>query len=209
VDAAVTLLDEQGPDGLTMRAVADRLGAGAMSLYRHVASRDELLDLVVARLLDGVVRRPRTGGWRADLEAIAGDMHAALVRRPQLTVLLTSRAGSGTGGLRDLDVTLGVLRGAGLSARDAALANHALGNYVAGAALWEAAGLGGSSGLERRERADEAARVLAALRPGVAPNVQWAAGELFEGTAGDRFAYGLALLLDGVAARLPPDRRTG
>ncbi len=64
MDAAVAILDETGLDGLTMRAVADRLDAGAMSLYRHVASRDELLDLVVARLTAGVTTTcaPATGG---------------------------------------------------------------------------------------------------------------------------------------------------
>ncbi len=209
VDAAVVILDEDGLDGLTMRAVADRLGAGTMSLYRHVASRDELLDLVVSRLLDGVITGARSGNWRRDLEAIASDMRAALVRRPQLTVLLTARLGAGTGGLRDLDLALGVLRDAGFPPRDAALANHALGNYVAGAALWEAVGLEGATGDARRQRADAAARGLAALDPAAAPNVRWAAGELFAGTHDDRFAFGLEMLLDGLAARLRASEEPG
>lgn len=202
VDAAVAILDEQGLDGLTMRAVADRLGAGAMSLYRHVASRDELLDLVVVRLTAGVTRGARTGDWRADLASLAHDTRAALVRRPNLTVLLTSRAASAGSGVATLDHALGILRDAGFSPRDAVLANHALGNYVAGAALWEAVGLAGTSGEERRQRADEAARALAALPPDTAPNVLWAAGELFAGTLDDRFAFGLGVVLDGLEVRL-------
>ena len=146
MDAAVAILDETGLDGLTMRAVADRLDAGAMSLYRHVASRDELLDLVVARLTAGVTHHVRTGDWRADLAALAHDTRAALMRRPNLTVLLTSRAASAGSGMVALDHALGILRDAGFPPRDAVLANHALGNYVAGAALWEAVGLA------RRER---------------------------------------------------------
>ena len=68
VDAAIDVLDRDGLEGLTMRAVADRLGTGAMSLYRHVANRDELLDLVVARLLADAGRAPGwTGDWRTDL----------------------------------------------------------------------------------------------------------------------------------------------
>jgi hypothetical protein len=179
-----------------------------MSLYRHVASRDELLDLVVVRLTGEVATLARTGAWRADLEALAHEMRRILVRRPNLTVLLTSRAGSaGAGSLATLDHALGILRDAGFPPGEAALANHALGNYVAGAALWEAAGLGGATGEARRERAEEAGRALAALPQDVAPNVTWAAGALFAGTLDDRFAFGLEVLLDGLAARLPATRR--
>ncbi len=71
VAAAVALVDEAGPDALTMRAVADRLGAGAMSLYRHVTSRDELLDLVLVAMTATVLSTPLSGDWRADLASIA------------------------------------------------------------------------------------------------------------------------------------------
>ena len=206
VDAAVVVLDEAGPEGLTMRAVALRLDAGAMSLYRHVSGRDELLDLVVARLTSDLRGRPATGDWRADLGDLARDVRAMLLRRPNLTLLMTSRAGAGAGGLATLDHVMGILRGAGFGPRDAAFANHALGNFVAGAALWEAVGLGGASGDERGERAAAAARDMASLSAGAWPNVAWAADSLFAGTADDRFEFGLAVLLDGLAVRLePPD----
>ncbi len=204
VAAAVAVLDERGLDGLTMRAVADRLGAGAMSLYRHVAGREELLDLVAARLAADIPATPITGAWEADLAALARGMRTALLRRPNLTVLLTSRAGSGAGGLDVLDRALGILRAAGFSPLEAAFANHALGNYVAGAALWEAVGLGGATGEERRRRADEAARGLASLPADAAPHVSWASVALFEGTADDRFEFGLASLLAGFALRAGP-----
>jgi AcrR family transcriptional regulator len=206
VDAAVAILDEDGLDGLTMRAVADRLGSAAMSLYRHVESRDALLDLVVLRLTSEATGLLRTGDWRADLAALAHEMRAVLLRRPNLTVLLTSRAASPAAGLANLDHALGILRDAGLSPADAALANHALGNYVAGAALWEAVGLGGASGEERRQRAAAAALALAEVPPGTAPNVAWASGALFAGTLEDRFSFGLKLLLDGIAARVEASR---
>jgi AcrR family transcriptional regulator len=202
VDAAVAILDEDGLDGLTMRAVADRLGSGAMSLYRHVESREALLDLVVLRLTGDATSLVRTGDWRADLAALAQEMRAVLVRRPNLTVLLTSRAASPSAGLANLDVALGILRDAGLSPADAALANHALGNYVAGAALWQAVGLGGAGGEERRRRAAAAAAAIAAVPPELAPNVAWAADALFAGSLEDRFAFGLEVLLDGLAARI-------
>jgi AcrR family transcriptional regulator len=110
VEAAVAVLDERGLDELTMRAVAARLGSGAMSLYRHVSGREELLDLVVARLTEEVPIRASSGAWRTDLATLARDVRAVLLRRPNLTVLLTSRAGSG-GGLATLEHALGILRG--------------------------------------------------------------------------------------------------
>jgi TetR/AcrR family tetracycline transcriptional repressor len=202
VAAAVELVEASGPDALTMRAVADRLDTGAMSLYRHVANRDALLDLVVASMMDDVHVTPATGDWRADLRALAIDMRQALLRRPRLTVLLTERAGRGGGGLPVLDRALRIFRAAGFSPREAALANHAFGNYVAGAALWQAVGLEGATGEERIARADAAAAGLRSLPPETFPDVAWAAADLFAGTADERFEYGLACLVDGFAHRL-------
>lgn len=187
--AAIDLLDEVGVDGLTMRAVAARLGSGTMSLYRHVAGRDELLDLVVTELTDRIEFGTPSGDWRTDLASVARHTRRALVSRPQLTLLLTERAGSTAATLRALDHTLGILRAAGLGPREAVRTNHALGNLVAGAALWEA----------------EGRRAPVPARDAPAPsreNLAWAAGELFAGTPEDRFEYGLRLLLDGIEASL-------
>jgi AcrR family transcriptional regulator len=203
VDAAVAVLDEHGLDGLTMRAVARRLGSAAMSLYRHVASRDELLDLVLERLATDIPDTPCTGDWQEDAAALARDVRAALLRRPQLTVLLTSRTGLGSGGLQTLERALAIFRSAGMSPHDAAFANHALGNYVAGAALWEAAGLAGATGEGRRARAEAASSAMRSLDPEAFPATTWAASNLFAGTADDRFAFGLAVLLDGLECSRP------
>ncbi|MGH7776659.1 MAG: TetR family transcriptional regulator, partial [Candidatus Dormibacterales bacterium] len=70
VSAALDLLRTDGLDGLTMRALADRLGVKAASLYWHVRDRDELLDLVAAALLAEVGTPPRGAGWRAGALAL-------------------------------------------------------------------------------------------------------------------------------------------
>jgi TetR/AcrR family transcriptional regulator, tetracycline repressor protein len=209
VAAAVALVDEAGPDALTMRAVAQRLGAGAMSLYRHVSGREALLDLVIDAMAADVPATPLSGDWRRDLEAVARDVRAGLLRRPHLTVLLTSRAGRGGAELPLLDRTLGVLRAAGFGPREAVLANHALGNYVAGAALWEAIGLAGTSGQERAIRRRAAADVIARLPPDRFPNVAWVGEALVAGDVDERFAFGLARLLDGFEAAAPAGRARG
>jgi AcrR family transcriptional regulator len=194
---ALEVLDEDGLEGLTMRRLADRLGVGAMSLYRHVADRDDLLDLVVEGILAETEVPPSTGAWRADLEAIARAARAGLLRHRGATVLATSRLGMGRGGLGALERTLGALRGAGFDDAAAVAANRALGNLVAGAALYEAAGLGGAQGDDRSRRRAEGRDLLAALPPDVYPNLVAAADAVFGVSADEAFETGLAALLDG------------
>lgn len=201
VAAGVELVEDAGPDALTMRAVARQLGSGVMSLYRHVADRDALLDLVLEAMTGEIPQSPLTGDWRTDIAALARDVRSALIRRPQLTVLLTSRADRGIGGLAALDRALAIFRSAGLSPRDAVEANHALGNLVAGAALWDALGMGGTSGEQRQARHNAAAAAIEALPPDAFPSVTWAAGALFSGSPDERFEAGLAMLLDGIQGR--------
>lgn len=208
VAAAIAVLDAEGFSGLTMRRVARELDAGAMSLYRHVAGREELLDLVLEALAAEVPSAPLSGAWRADVATLARDIRTALLRRRDLTLLLTARLGQGPAALPALERALGIFRAAGFPVRDAVRANHALGTYVAGACTWEAVGLGGAGDpAERAARAAAAGEALASLPPAAYPRIAEASSELFAGTAEDRFEYGLAVLLDGFAARLEATAR--
>jgi AcrR family transcriptional regulator len=206
VAAGVELVDEAGPDALTMRAVAGRLGSGVMSLYRHVADRETLLDLVLDAMTAEIPSARLTGDWRLDASALARDVRSVLLRRPHLTVLLTSRADRGLGRLATLDRALAIFRSAGLTERDAVDANHALGNLVAGAALWAAVGMGGTSGEDRRARRESAAAAVEGLPVNTFPNITWAREALFAGSPDERFEAGLAMLLDGIARRIPPKK---
>lgn len=203
VAAAIAVLDADGLAGLTMRRVARELDAGAMSLYRHVAGREELLDLVLEELASSVPDLRITGDWRVDVANLGRGARKALLQRRDLTLLLTARLGQGPAALWSLERALGIFRGAGFPVADAVRANHALGYFVSGACTWESVGLGGASDpAERAARAADAAERLAGLPSEAFPHLAEAAGELFAGTADDRFEYGLAALLDGFAARL-------
>ncbi len=70
VEAALALINEHGLDGLSMRALADRLEVKAASLYWHVRDRRELLELLAESILEGVARPRRGAGWRQGVLAI-------------------------------------------------------------------------------------------------------------------------------------------
>lgn len=84
---ALTLLDEGGGQGLTMRALAARLGVTPMSLYRHVGDQAGLLralsDRVYAEVLEGL---PGLADPRADIQTLLIRYHQAVGRHPQLTL---------------------------------------------------------------------------------------------------------------------------
>jgi len=64
VEAALGLINEEGLDGLSMRALAERLEVKAASLYWHVRDRGELLELLAESILETVVQPRRGAGWR-------------------------------------------------------------------------------------------------------------------------------------------------
>jgi AcrR family transcriptional regulator len=83
VEAAIALADADGLEAVSMARVAERLGFTAMSLYRHVASKDELLVLMLDRALGAPPPLdPKAAGWRARLERWGADLLAVLVRHP-------------------------------------------------------------------------------------------------------------------------------
>ena len=88
VSAGLSLVHEQGLDGLTMRALADRLHVKAASLYWHVRDRQELLELLADSILAGV-RGPRPGEWRTVVLGTASALAAAVAsQRDAARILL-------------------------------------------------------------------------------------------------------------------------
>jgi AcrR family transcriptional regulator len=81
VEAAVALADERGLAAVTMARVAERCGFTTMSLYRHVASKDELVTRMLDRAL-GVAPALDTRHWRTGLEAWARALLAVIQRHP-------------------------------------------------------------------------------------------------------------------------------
>jgi AcrR family transcriptional regulator len=115
IAAAIELADEAGIAALSMRALAERLEVGTMTLYTHVPGKAELVDLMVDTVL-GETARPQElpDGWRARLELVARENAALFHRHPWLLEVITFRPPMGPGVLAKYDFELRALEGVGL-----------------------------------------------------------------------------------------------
>ncbi|WP_426126120.1 TetR/AcrR family transcriptional regulator C-terminal domain-containing protein [Pararhizobium sp. PWRC1-1] len=136
VATAVELLDADGIDGLKMRRLADRLGAGAMSLYWHVANKEEVFDLALNAVLEyrGFVQTAETHDWRGEAVHMLEDWRANMLRHPWSASLLPRRA-LGPNILSRLELLSKTLSRAGVADADLNVAIWSLWNYVIGATI--------------------------------------------------------------------------
>src|SRR6266540_4589920 len=85
--AAIALADESGIESLSMRKLADELGVKAMSLYNHVANKDDLLDGIVDAVWGEIVLPSAETDWKTRIRGIATSAHEALLRHPWASTL--------------------------------------------------------------------------------------------------------------------------
>ena len=114
VSAAIAVADAEGPDAISMRRIARELSAGAMSLYWHVASKEELLDLMLDAIEAEIEVPEPTGDWRADLGAFAHRTRAALRQHQWAVEFIGTRPPSGPNDVRNLERLLSLLDGIGV-----------------------------------------------------------------------------------------------
>lgn len=135
---AIRLADREGVDGLSMRRLAGALGAGAMSLYHYVASKEELLDAMIDTIYEEIELPPEGTDWQSAIRLRAVSARQVLVRHPWAIGLLESRTSPGPANLRHHEAVIACLRKAGFSILMATHANWLLDSYVFGFALQEA-----------------------------------------------------------------------
>lgn len=134
---AMALADERGLDGLTMRKLARELGVEAMSLYNHVANKDDLLDGMID-LVFGEIDPPAAGGdWKAELRKRAVATRGALRRHRWAVGQMEGRTTHGPSNLKVHDAVLGCLRAAGFSVAMTVHAMSVQDAYIYGFALQE------------------------------------------------------------------------
>ena len=122
-----------------MRRLAGALGAGAMSLYHYVASKEELLDAsVIDVVFDEIELPPEETDWQSAMRRRAVSAREVLARHPWAIGLMESRTSPGPTNLRHREAVTACLRRAGFSVVMATHANWLLDSYVYGFALQEA-----------------------------------------------------------------------
>jgi AcrR family transcriptional regulator len=214
VRAAIELADAEGLVALSMRRIAGALGVGAMSLYRYVPGKSELVDLMVDEVYSEDLGAPETveGGWRERLEACGRQEWALYLRHPWMLQIAQGRPMLGPNSMRSTDIALRAVDGIGLTEEEMLGAVVALSSFVAGLA---------KTTIEAMQAAD---------RTGISDEEWWeiqseyvgpavVAGELpmltKVGEAGafnsmfDHFEFGLQRVLDGLGVLIERRRPSG
>jgi AcrR family transcriptional regulator len=196
--AALTLVDEHGLEGLSMRSLAAVLGTGPMTIYNHVADRADLEVLVVEAIV-GQARWPRRrrSEWRADVRAIATAMWRAVRAHPHAIPLILTRRTRSPAALEVAEALLAALARSGRARRSLLIAFRTVSAFVMGFAQAE---LGGPLALEAGEQATAVVRRVRALPRGRYPRLVEIATSAATSRAAQEFRLGLDLLLDGLAA---------
>ncbi|GAA1414182.1 TetR/AcrR family transcriptional regulator C-terminal domain-containing protein [Catellatospora coxensis] len=188
--AALAVVDRDGLAMLTMRAVAQELNMGTMSLYRYVSDREQLERLVVELVLGGVdFTVPDLPTWQERIAALCERIRLAVHAHPAMVPLLLVHRHASPGVRRSGEAMLSVLAGAGFSGERRVIAFRALVSYLIGAL--QAEGLGPLSGA--------GTDVLATLGE-QHPHLAETAVSARDVSPQREFGEGLALLLRGLTA---------
>ncbi|GLF96290.1 TetR/AcrR family transcriptional regulator [Streptomyces yaizuensis] len=137
IRTAMAVADEKGSAALSMRAIAEPLGVEAMSLYHHVAGREDVLDGMVDAVFGEIDLPPRDTDWKTATRHRALSARAVLRRHPWAVALLDSRTRPGPATLRHHDAVLGALRAGGFSVALAAHAVSLIDSYLYGFVIQE------------------------------------------------------------------------
>jgi len=204
--AAIALADEAGIDTLTMRRLGDAVGVEAMSLYNHVANKDDLLDGMIDLVFAEIELPSSDEGWRSAMRRRSLSVRQTLSRHRWAIGLMESRSSPGPATLRHHDTVLACLRRAGFSVELAAHAFSALDSYIYGFALQER-----NLPFDTPDETAELAQAIMAQVP--ADEYPHLAELTLEHVLqpgydyGEEFEYGLDLLLDGLERARRGSRR--
>jgi AcrR family transcriptional regulator len=200
--AALDIVDREGLDALTMRTVAHALGTGPASLYAHVASKEDLLELVVERVI-GEVRmmgEPDPARWQEQLKEAARAIRAVFARHRDVARASFARIPLGENALATSEWMVAVMRAGGLPDQVIAYACDLLPLYVMAVCYEESLYDRETTREDLANFTAEMRNYFASLPPTRFPNLVALAGPLTAGAEGDeRFEFGLEVLVRGLA----------
>lgn len=199
--AAVALADQGGIGSVTMRRLGQELGVEAMSLYKHVKNKDDLLDGIVDLVVGDIDVPPAGTPWKEAMRHRAVSAHEVMLAHPWAALQVMSRFNIGPGMTRYLDATLGRLREGGFSIDSALDAWHTLDSHIYGFTLQE---LGLPFDVEETQQVS--ADVLQQLPVDEFPHVVEVITKIMQTGRVEDFEFGLDLILDGLERILDPAR---
>jgi TetR/AcrR family transcriptional regulator, tetracycline repressor protein len=196
VDAALALMDAEDLEAVTMPRLAEQLGVGTMSLYRHVDGKDDLVNAVAEQVLSGVqVPDGAPDDWESRVVGYLRALREHALAHPSLSRILADR-GLTVGPVFDqLEHVHSILRAAGFSAIDAVRTFYTLLTYVFGFVMWE---------LPRVHQQPATAyttawiNALDQLDPDAYPNLHALRQQLTTTASHDQFEYGLNHLIQAL-----------
>ena len=195
--AAIDLADQGGIEALSMRKLGQQLGVEAMSLYNHVANKDDLLDGIVEAVAAEIDLPPDGADWKTAIRHTAISSHEVFLRHRWACSLMMHRPKASTVRMRWMEAVLRTLREAGFSADMTHHAYHALDSHITGFTLWQvnmpfetkAELLDMAEVFLRQIPADEFPYVIEHAEQHLAPSSPDGATE---------FEFGLDLIVDGL-----------
>lgn len=197
VAAAAEIVDEEGAEALSMRTLAQRLGSGTATLYRHFDNRAALVAHVVDRMFGGIEIKDdafAAMGWRDACRMMAQAMFDAVSRHKNVAPLLVEGIPVGPNAMAVRERCIAVLLADGFPPQVAAHAYATVSRYVLGFAIQ----LRGHHGTEQPGADGEASAVFRAADPSTYPATA-AVADWLPLPLEDEFRFGLDLLLDGLA----------
>lgn len=205
VEAALTLLDKAGLDGLNMRNLAEALGIKAGSLYWHVRNKEELLDLLADAVCGGIHEPDKTLPWRKRLETLAHEYRRALLAHRDAAQILAGTVPTGGNRLRLMESLFSVVLAAGFIHQDAAYAGFLMNDYVTEFVLEEGrfASAAQSTSEEAQQAFQEFQKFFTSLPAEIYPSIAKLSQHLTTNLDMDeRFRFGIEVMLDGLEKRL-------
>ena len=197
LEAAVAIADRDGIAALSMRRLGRELGVEAMSLYNHVAGKEDLERGIVEVVL-AEIESPRPGrDWKTEIRRTAVSSHDAFVRHRWSCSLLTQASGVSRVRMEWMEAVLATFRKAGFSPNLTHHAYHAIDSHITGFTLWQV----GMPFRTREELVDLAAGFLRRIPADEFPYIVEHAQEHVvppDPTEKPEFEFGLDLILDGL-----------
>jgi AcrR family transcriptional regulator len=202
--AALAVVDAEGLDAMTMRRVAEKLGTGAASLYAHVTSKEDLLELVIDRVIGEVELPgpPDPARWQDQIKDGMRAIRDVFARHRDVARASFARIPLGENALRGSEWMIATLQAGGLPDQVVAFACDLLPLYTTATAYEESLYANEANSPEQvGQFIEEMRRYFASLPADRFPHVVALAGPLTGGSGGgERFEFGLEVLVRGLAA---------